>query len=71
MGTSLNFEDVMEVVEIHPVLDLDIVRPRFDDYKQEAARIAEEAKALMIQDQESLNIAHTSTCARLPIQMAP
>jgi septal ring factor EnvC (AmiA/AmiB activator) len=38
-------------------LDLEAVRPRFDDYKQEAVRIASDAKDLTVQDQESLNIA--------------
>lgn len=37
--------------------DLDVIRPRFEDYKAEAARIATDAKALVVQDDESLNIA--------------
>lgn len=60
--TALNFDSVgydepMEVVQIGKIYDLDIVRPGFDDYKREAARIAGEAKAITVQDQESLNIA--------------
>ena len=69
--TALNFEEVMHVVDaefssepaavlqIRATLDLDVVRPRFEDYKNEAARIASEAKALTVQDQESLNVAVT------------
>jgi len=37
--------------------DLDIIRPRFDDYKAEAARIATDAKSLVVKDDESLNAA--------------
>jgi chromosome segregation ATPase len=37
--------------------DLDIIRPRFEDYKAEAARIATDAKALVVKDDESLNAA--------------
>jgi hypothetical protein len=64
---ALNFSDVGtidaeyekpgEIVQAGTVLDLDIIRPRFDDYRDEAQRIATESKALTVQDQESLNIA--------------
>jgi len=46
-----------EVVEVGQVLDLDIVRPRFDDYKREAVRISADVKALEVKDDESLNLA--------------
>jgi hypothetical protein len=51
------YPESREIVQVGAVLDLDIVRPRFDDYKAEAARIATDAKALTVQDQESLNVA--------------
>lgn len=58
---ELNFDEVgypeaKEVVQVG-TLDLDAVRPRFEDFKAEAVRIATDAKALTVQDQESLNIA--------------
>lgn len=59
---ELNFDEIgmypegREVVQVG-TLDLEAVRPRFDDYKAEAIRIATEAKDLTVQDQESLNIA--------------
>jgi len=59
----LNFDEVgdypesTEVVEVGRVYDLDVIRPTFDRYKAEAARIATAAKALTVQDQESLNVA--------------
>lgn len=37
--------------------DLDIVRPKFEDYRREALRIAAEAKELTVTDDESLNVA--------------
>lgn len=46
-----------EVVEAGTVLDLDVIRPKFDDYKQEAARISADVKALEVKDDETLNIA--------------
>jgi hypothetical protein len=62
---ALNFDEVGEVVEAEflpetqgTVLDLaklTVIRPRFDDYKQGVTRIASEAKALTVQDQDSLN----------------
>jgi hypothetical protein len=62
MGEALDFDSVgydesREDLQVGPGYDLDVIRPRFDDYKQEAVRIAADAKALMVQDQESLNIA--------------
>jgi hypothetical protein len=42
---------------VGPVYALDTVRPRFDDYKRESARIAAEVKSLTVQDQESMTIA--------------
>lgn len=61
MGEALDFDSVgeesREVVQVGPGCDLEAVRPRFDDYKTEAVRIATDAKALTVQDQESLNIA--------------
>lgn len=59
---SLNFDEVSEYPESREIvqvgtLDLDAVRPDFDRYKQEAQRIATEAKDLTVQDQESLNVA--------------
>ena len=46
-----------EVVEVGQVYDLDIIRPKFDDYKKEAVRISSDAKALEVKDDESLNLA--------------
>jgi flagellar biosynthesis GTPase FlhF len=54
---DLSFIEAEEVVEVGQVYSLDIIRPRFDDYKSEASRIASEAKGLTVQDDESLNIA--------------
>lgn len=63
-NTALNFGEIVDAQYEEPgnvvqfqKLDLETVRPRFADYKMEAARIAAEAKALTVQDQESLNIA--------------
>ena len=61
MGEALDFDSVgyeesREVVQVG-TLDLDTVRPGFERHKQEAARIAADAKALTVQDQESLNTA--------------
>ncbi len=62
MGEALDFDTIdaeyeKEVVTVGTVLDLDVIRPTFDQYKAEAARIATDAKALTVTDQESLNIA--------------
>ena len=46
-----------DVVVAGQAYDLDIIRPRFEDYKREAARIAVEAKELEVKDDESLNLA--------------
>lgn len=55
---ALNFDEVgEETAVVAQTYDLDVIRPKFDDYKREAARIASEAKALAVQDQGSLNIA--------------
>ncbi|MFA5377585.1 MAG: hypothetical protein WC455_17675 [Dehalococcoidia bacterium] len=55
---ELNFDEIGDrEVGFTGGLDLDTVRPKFDDYRTEAVRIAAEAKALTVQDQESLNIA--------------
>lgn len=43
--------------DVAPRLDLDVVRPRFEDYKNEAHRIVTDAKEIIVQDQEGLNIA--------------
>ena len=51
------YPETGEVVEAGQVYDLDIIRPRFEDYKAEAARIAGDAKALVVKDDESLNMA--------------
>ncbi len=58
MGGALDFGSIgEETAVVIGGLDLDAIRPRFDDYKAEAVRIAAEAKDLTVQDQESLNIA--------------
>lgn len=56
-AVDAEYPESTEVVQAGNVYDLDVIRPRFDDYKREAARIATEAKALAVQDQETLNIA--------------
>jgi hypothetical protein len=40
-----------------PALDMDVIRPKFEDYKAEAIRIVTEANALTVHDDDSLNIA--------------
>lgn len=52
-------EEPEETTEIATVnaYDIALVRPKFDDYRAEALRIATDARALTVQDQESLNIA--------------
>ena len=61
---AMNFDEIGEMCDAETVpevqgaiLDLDIIRPRFDDYKMEAALIAANAKDLTVIDAESLNIA--------------
>ncbi len=55
---ELNFDEIGDrEVGFVGGLDLDTVRPTFDQYKTEAVRIATDAKALTVQDQESLNVA--------------
>lgn len=51
------YPEAGEVVQSGTVLDLAVIRPKFDDYAKEAGRIRKEAKDLVVQDQESLNIA--------------
>ena len=51
------YPEAVERVMIDVVYDLDIIRPKFDDYKRQAARIATDAKALEVKDDESLNLA--------------
>ena len=51
------YAEAQEVVITGQVHDLDIVRPRFDDFKREAAQIAQDAKALEVWDDESLTLA--------------
>jgi hypothetical protein len=51
------YAESTEVVQTGQVYDLDIIRPRFEDYRKEATRISTDAKELTVQDQESLNIA--------------
>ncbi|HOG08680.1 MAG TPA: hypothetical protein PK983_11355 [Syntrophales bacterium] len=46
-----------EQKEVGPVLSLAVVKPKFDDYKKEAERIAGDVKDLEVKDDESLNIA--------------
>ncbi len=58
MGEALDFDSIgEETAVVVGGLDLEAVRPRFDDYRTVAIRIATDAKALTVQDQESLNIA--------------
>lgn len=45
------------VTDVAQRLDLDVVRPRFEGYKNEAQRIVSDAKEIIVQDQEGLNIA--------------
>ena len=59
---ELNFDEVgypesKEVLQAGTVLDIDVIRPKFEDFKQEAQRIATDSKALTVQDQDSLNVA--------------
>ncbi|MFH2076579.1 MAG: hypothetical protein ABIJ57_14750 [Pseudomonadota bacterium] len=58
---TLDFSQVEDetVAASRRTLDLDTVRPRFEDYKKEAVRIAADAKALTVTDQESLGAAVT------------
>ena len=51
------YPESQEIVEVGQVYDLDIIRPKFEDYKKEAVRIATDAKALEVKDDESLNLA--------------
>jgi hypothetical protein len=51
------YSESTELVQVGKVYDLDLIRPKFEDYRKEAVRIATEARALTVQDQESLNIA--------------
>jgi len=48
------YEKPGEVVQVGSVLDLDIIRPRFDDYRTEAKGIAASAGALVVTDSETL-----------------
>ncbi len=58
MGEALDFGSIgEETAVVAGGLDLETVRPRFEDYNAEAVRIAAEAKALTVQDQDSLNVA--------------
>lgn len=56
----MDFSEITEETDnamISAMYDLEAVKPKFSDYRTEAARIADDAKALTVQDQESLNIA--------------
>lgn len=56
----MDFSEITEETDnamISAMYDLEAVKPKFSDYRTEAARIAADAKALTVQDQESLNIA--------------
>ncbi len=63
MGEVLNFDSVIdaeyekpaEVVTAGTVLDLDVIRPKIEDFKREAVRIAADAGELTVVDQDSLN----------------
>ena len=62
---GLNFDEVSEypeateIVQAGQVYDLDIIRPTFDAWKLKAANLRDSAKDLVVQDQDSLNIAVT------------
>lgn len=51
------YPQAQEIVEVGHVYDLDVIRPKFDDYKREAARIATDAKAMEVKDDETLGLA--------------
>jgi hypothetical protein len=57
MEPGEEYPEAQEVVEVGQLYDLDIIRPKFDDYRKEAVRIATDAKALEVKDDESLNLA--------------
>lgn len=52
-----NYPKAPEMVQAGQVFDLDVIRPQFEEYRNEAMRIAREAKALEVKDDETLNIA--------------
>lgn len=55
---ELNFDEIGDrEVGFTGGLDLDLIRPRFAEYKSEAERIVEDANSMTVQDQDSLNIA--------------
>jgi phage-related minor tail protein len=55
MGEALDFGTIgEETAVVAGGLDLEAVRPRFEDYKTEAVRIAADAKALTVQDDAGL-----------------
>jgi len=65
-GNGLNFDEVAgeypetaEIVQAGQVYDLDLIRPKFDDFKREAAKISLHVKELTVKDQESLTVAVT------------
>ena len=51
------YPEAVDRVMIDVVYDLDIIRPKFEDYKKEALRIATDSKTLEVRDEESLNLA--------------
>jgi len=51
------YPEAVERVMIDVVYDLDIIRPKFEDFKREAVRIATDAKALEVKNDETLNLA--------------
>lgn len=55
--TERQYEEAAEAVEAGVVYDMALVRPKFEDYKREAGRIADEIKALEVTDDETLNLA--------------
>lgn len=58
MEAALNFDEVEEATDnamIGVVYDLDTVRPKFGAYKAESERLEADAKALVVDDQMSLN----------------
>jgi len=51
------YHETEEAMDVSQVYALDIIRPKFNDFKQGAARIATDAKALEVNDDKSLNLA--------------
>jgi hypothetical protein len=58
MGEALDFDSIgEETAVVVGGLDLNLIRPRFAEYKSEAERIVEDANSMTVQDQDSLNVA--------------